>query len=143
LIAHGAWRCSMESITSRMNKIISVSRTLGAPAFTRLLLDTLFSINHYYILGKSLASPPKCTFPQTPKGEFSHLTGNDMGQGYLLFCTQKLFELTKRKKYTSAICYIRTDRITSLSEFTKMGSRIIKIVKNTNLLTNFGAFSNC
>jgi ribosomal protein S18 acetylase RimI-like enzyme len=51
------------------------------------------------------------------------------GRGYLPFGTLQLLELAINKKYPTAICYIRKDRINALNEFTKLGFKIIKLVK--------------
>ena len=206
--------------TVKTKKIVYIFRSLGTPAFVRLLLDTLLSVNHYYILGRSLATPLEYPFLRTPKGDFSPITENDIaclrtkipalgeedrrellarlfffesgftncyiirngddiaylqwiifpsenqvisqkysakfnplsnkqvmienaftfpnyrGRGYLQFGTRQLLELAMRNDYTSAICYIRTDRITSLNEFSKMGFKIVKMVNEYKFFGN-------
>ena len=207
----------MSLATGNLRKSIFVFHSLKTKAFLRLLLDTLFSMNQYYILGRSLAPPLEYSFARMPKGDISPLTENDItylrrnisllneedrrellarlffyesgftncyvmrngtdiaylqwiifpsenrvisqkystkfnllsdkqvmienaftfpnyrGRGYLPFGTQQLLELAKRNGYSSAICYIRTDRITSLNEFTKMGFKIVKMVDEYKL----------
>jgi hypothetical protein len=55
------------------------------------------------------------------------------GRGYFLSGTMQLLELAKNSGHSSAICYIRKDRIVPLNEFTQMGFKIIKMVREYKL----------
>lgn len=200
------------------NRIIYVLRSLGLPAFVRLLGSMLFSFNHYYILGINLLVPLKNPVAANPKMSPSLITGEDIayirnnldslepedrreilsrlffyergfvncyvmrrgddvayiqwivfpaendliarnysrryspltarqvmienaftfpryrGRGYFLHGTVHLLELAKNSGYSSAVCYIRKDRITPLNEFTQIGFRIIRMVREYKLL---------
>lgn len=56
------------------------------------------------------------------------------GRGYLQYGTARLLDLASSKGYKSAICYIRKDRLASLNEFTKMGFRFIRIMKEYKIM---------
>ena len=56
------------------------------------------------------------------------------GRGYLLFATRQLLETARSQGFTSAICYIRSDRIASLNEFLNMGFKIIRMIKEYKFL---------
>jgi hypothetical protein len=208
----------METKTNKFSKIFQTCHSLGGTATLKLIRDTLFSANQYYLLGRSLASTPATPFTRAPKEKISLITESDLivlrkkistlgeddrreilarlyfydngfancyvikndgeiaylqwiifpsensiinkkyanrfnqlsdrqvmienaftfpayrGRGYLPCGTQQLLELAKRNHYTSAVCYIRTDRITSVNEFTKMGFKIIRILDEYKFL---------
>jgi hypothetical protein len=56
------------------------------------------------------------------------------GRGYFLSGTMLLLEMAKNYGYRSALCYIRKDRINPLNEFTQIGFKIIKMVREYKLL---------
>ena len=198
-------------------KIIYVLRSLGSRAFVRLFISRLFSVNHYYILGKNLMTSREYPLAKKPKEPFSLVTVEDIenirsqldsldpedrrailtrlffheigftncyvmrhgddiayiqwiifptenqlinqyysgiyypltakqivienvftfpryrGRGYFLSGTLQLLELAKNKGYSSALCYIRKDRIMALNELIPIGFKIIKMVREYKL----------
>ncbi len=50
------------------------------------------------------------------------------GRGYLPYVTRMLLNKAKEEGYKSAIGYIRTDKVTSLNEFFKMGFKITQYI---------------
>jgi GNAT superfamily N-acetyltransferase len=203
---------------NKLNEIVNLFKSLGPKLFFRTLGSLVFSINHYYFLGRNLEA--KINFPtlNMPSVEFSAIDENDLGlletyakslgpddrreligrlrfyesgfkncyvikngdaiaylqwiiypkensiiqdryakkfyplgsnqvmienaftfpkhrgRGYLLFATGQLLETARSQGYTSAICYIRNDRIASLNEFFNMGFKIIRMIKEYKLL---------
>ncbi|UFS71096.1 GNAT family N-acetyltransferase [Geomonas sp. RF6] len=192
-------------------------RSLGPSAFCSVLLSMLFSVNHYYLMGKNIA-PPEEETPATPPVPLAKMTAEDLavlqesvqslgpvdrrevlarllfyedgfencyvikkggeivylqwvifptenrtiekhyagkfyplsdrqvmvenaftfprhrGKGHLLHGTQHLLQLARERGYSSAICYIRKDRIASLNEFARMGFRIVKMLTEYKVL---------
>lgn len=192
--------------------ILFILRALGPQASARLLLSRLLSINHYYIVGKSLqglvqqpgAAEEERQMTPLTKDDISELVGtldalepmdrrellariifynrgfencyairegNEIAylqwlvlpeenrlisesysgiyypltakqvmvenaftfpryraRGYFLVGTRQLLEMAKQKGYSSAIAYIRKDRIDPLNQFTQMGFKIIKLL---------------
>jgi len=80
--------------------------------------NTFYSLNEHQVMIENAF-----TFP-----EFR-------GRGYLPFVSRLLLNKAKEDGYKSAIGYIRTDKITSLNEFFKMG---FKITQNIWELKLFG-----
>jgi hypothetical protein len=210
--------CQMSFAKYDPNRIIYILRSLGPRAFVRLLISRLFSVNHYYLLGKNLLTPRERPLAINPEKSLTLITEDDIaylsnnldsfnpedrreiltrllfyengftncyvirhgddiayiqwiifpaenqlitqkysgrfytltskqimienaftfpryrGRGYFLDGTQQLLELAKNNGYSSAICYIRNDRIMPLNEITQMGFRIIKMVSEYKLL---------
>ena len=55
------------------------------------------------------------------------------GRGYLPYVTRLLLNKAKEDGYKSAIGYIRTDKITSLNEFFKMGFKVTQYIREIKL----------
>lgn len=204
---------AMNSYSGKAGQICNILKSLGLSGGSRLVRDTLFSVNHYYMLGRSLNTPIEYPFFRKPDLSFLkvddvtidlmkeqvkslppddrremlgrlhfHTCGfsncyvmkageeiayvqwiifpqeNDViasrfsskfyplsekqimvenvftfprfrGRGLLPFGTLQLLELARSRGYASAICYIRKENITSLNEFSKMGFKIMKLLK--------------
>ena len=56
------------------------------------------------------------------------------GRGLLPYGTLHLLQLARDKGFSSVICYIRKDNITSLNEFFRMGFKITKMVQEYKVL---------
>lgn len=59
------------------NRVIYILRALGPRAFVRLLIPALFSVNHYYLLGKNLLTPGE-PLVINPKKRLSLITEEDI-----------------------------------------------------------------
>jgi hypothetical protein len=56
------------------------------------------------------------------------------GLGYLMYGTSALLDLARGDGYKTAVCYIRKDRVASLNDFTRMGFRIRRLLREYKLL---------
>jgi len=56
------------------------------------------------------------------------------GMGYMQHGISELLDLARSSNYTSAVCYIRNDRLPSLNGFTRMGFRIIERMREFRVL---------
>ncbi len=71
--------CSPQPPTyGKIGKIVETVRCLGPRQFATLLLSMLFSVNHYYILGRNVAAPLKDPLPHKPKEELSPINEDDI-----------------------------------------------------------------
>jgi hypothetical protein len=204
--------------SGRAGEICGILKSLGPVAAARVIGDLLFSTNHYYMLGRSLAAPLDYPFarrpdlPLVPLDESHiarvrqqlasldpverrevvgrlhfHASGftncyvmtageeiaylqwlilpaeNDIirerfstkfyplgerqvmvenvftfpkfrGRGLLPYGTLHLLQLARDKGFSSVVCYIRKDNITSLNEFFRMGFKITKMVQEYKVL---------
>ena len=200
-------------LNKKFGELFFILISLGIRGSLRLTFSKIFSLDHYYILGRSLTFPLKYPLSRKPDTQLSLLTDDDYtiikknlinlnlddrreilarlnfyhngfnncyviksgneiaylqwiifptenhiiqknysnkfypltekqvmienvfifprfrGRGYLPFGTIQLLESAIHKGYASAICYIRKDRITTLNEFTRLGFKIVKLVR--------------
>ncbi|SNB46037.1 GNAT family N-acetyltransferase [Geobacter sp. DSM 9736] len=208
----------IRSCSARVGEAANILQSLGPLGAVRLMSGLLFSLNHYFVMGRSLAAPvaypshkkPSLTFlplreedipnlrkqvealPSRERREllsrlyfrscgfsncYAMKAGEEVvylqwiifpeensviksrfarkfyplserqvmvenvytfphyrGRGLLPFGTLQLLEIAKEKGFSSAICYIRNDNITSLNEFYKMGFKIVKIIREYKVL---------
>lgn len=208
----------MRSLKGKTNSVVFCLRSLGPLASVQLLVSRLFSINHFYLLGRNLTDLPTCppvkksggrmipaseddfasiresidsmgaedrkeilsrnlfyesgfrncfvmkngneigymqwlilpeenhVIAQKYPGRFRTLSDRQVmienaftfpryrGQGYLQQGTLQLLELAGDNGFTSAICYVRKDRIAALNEFCRLGFRIVKLATEYKLL---------
>jgi GNAT superfamily N-acetyltransferase len=58
------------------------------------------------------------------------------GRGYLSMISTHLLTLALEKGYTSAITYIRKDKVSTLNEFFQLGFKLTKLVRETKIFGN-------